>query len=69
MNKKEVTFRDPLVEQVIDQFVERSDVGFAKYKVTLDEERTKGIKDLGDYFDQLHLTQYNLRLFENHLIS
>lgn len=49
MNKKEVTFRDPLVEQVIDQFVERSDIGFAKYKVTLDEERTKGIKDLGNY--------------------
>ena len=49
MRKKEIKFRDPLVEQVVDQFIIRSDIGFAKYKVTLDEERTTGAKDLGVY--------------------
>jgi len=49
MNKKQLNFRDPLVEQVVDQFIERSDVGFEKYKVTLDEERKTGTKDLGKY--------------------
>ena len=51
MNKKEVIFRDPLVEQVVDQFIDRSDVGFEKYKVTLDEERKTKIKDLGAYLE------------------
>ena len=46
---KAILFRDPLVEQVVDQFIERSDIGFAKYKVTLDEERKTGTKDLGKY--------------------
>tara|TARA_R110002072_G_scaffold17261_5_gene65867 strand:+ start:794 stop:1054 length:261 start_codon:yes stop_codon:yes gene_type:complete len=46
---KAILFRDPLVEQVVDQFIERSDIGFAKYKVTLDEERKTGTKDLGIY--------------------
>ena len=51
MNKKEIKFRDPLVEQVVDQFIERSDVGFKKYGVTLDEERVTGIKNLTDYLE------------------
>ena len=51
MNKKEVIFRDPLVEQVVDQFIDRSDVGFEKYKVTLDEARKTKIKDLGAYLE------------------
>ena len=46
---KAILFRDPLVEQVVDELVERSDIGFAKYKVTLEEERTTGAKDLGIY--------------------
>ena len=36
--KKEYTFRDPVIKSVVDKFVERSDVGFAKYGVTLDED-------------------------------
>jgi hypothetical protein len=36
MNKKEITFRDPIIEKVVDQLVSRSDVGFKKYGVTLD---------------------------------
>ena len=51
MNKKEIKFRDPLVEQVVDQFIKRSDVGFKKYGVTLDDERVKGIKNLTDYLE------------------
>ena len=49
MNKKEIKFRDPLVEQVVDQFIKRSDVGFKKYGTTLDDERTMGMKGLVKY--------------------
>jgi hypothetical protein len=38
MNKKEIKFRDPVVERVVDKFVDRSDVGFKKYKITLDKD-------------------------------
>jgi hypothetical protein len=38
MNKKEITFRDPIIEKVVDQLVSRSDVGFQKYGVTLDRD-------------------------------
>ena len=51
MNKKEIKFRDPLVEQVVDQFIQRSDVGFKKYGITLDEERVTGIKNLTNYLE------------------
>jgi hypothetical protein len=36
MKTKEITFRDPIIEKVVDQLVSRSDVGFKKYGVTLD---------------------------------
>jgi len=49
MGKKQLYFRDPLVEQVVDELIERSDIGFAKYKVTLDEERVNGTKNLSSY--------------------
>lgn len=38
MNSKEIKFRDPVVEKVVDKFVSRSDVGFKKYGVTLDQD-------------------------------
>jgi hypothetical protein len=38
MNKQEIEFRDPVVERVVDKFVSRSDVGFAKYGVTLRDD-------------------------------
>jgi hypothetical protein len=38
MNKKEIKFRDPVVERVVDKFVSRSDIGFAKYGITLDDD-------------------------------
>ena len=48
-NSKAILFRDPVVERVVDKFVQRSNVGYDKYKVTLDDERRKGIKDLCYY--------------------
>ncbi len=36
--KKEIEFRDPVVRRVVDKFVSRSDVGFAKYGVTLEQD-------------------------------
>ena len=38
MKTKEVTFRDPIIESVVDQLVSRSDVGYEKYGVTLNED-------------------------------
>jgi len=36
--KKEYAFRDPVIKTVVDKFVERSDVGFEKYGVTLNDD-------------------------------
>ena len=38
MSKKEFDFRDPIIQKVVEKFISRSDVGFNKYKVTLDED-------------------------------
>ena len=46
-------FRDPIVKQVVDQFVSRSDVGYNKYGQTLDSERRQGVKDLGAYLQDV----------------
>lgn len=53
MKEKTINFRDPVVEKVVDKFVQRSDVGYVKYGVTLDQERKKGIKDLADYLNDI----------------
>jgi hypothetical protein len=34
MTKQEIEFRDPVVQSVVNKFVDRSDVGFAKYGKT-----------------------------------
>tara|TARA_R100000152_G_C6584849_1_gene47408 strand:+ start:29 stop:373 length:345 start_codon:yes stop_codon:yes gene_type:complete len=52
-NSKEVVFRDPVVERVVDRFIERSDVGYAKYGTTLHEERTTKMKDLLKYLNDV----------------
>ena len=46
-------FRDPVVERVVDQFVERSNTGYKKYGQTLDSERPTGVKNLGDYLQDV----------------
>ena len=38
--KKEIEFRDPVVKRVVDKFVSRSDVGFKKYGVTLEDDKS-----------------------------
>ena len=53
MIKKEIKFRDPVVERVVDKFVSRSDVGFEKYGQTLDNERKTGVKDLAHYLNDV----------------
>ena len=53
MSKKEIEFRDPIVERVVEKFVSRSDVGFAKYGTTLHEERTTKMKGLFKYLNDV----------------
>ena len=38
MKQKIINFRDQVVERVVDKFVGRSDVGFEKYGVTLEDD-------------------------------
>jgi len=40
MKKKEIELRDPVVEKVIDKFIQRSDVGFKKYKITMQNDNS-----------------------------
>lgn len=40
MRKQEIEFRDPVVQSVVNKFVDRSDVGFAKYKMTMRDDRS-----------------------------
>ena len=47
------SFRDPVVENVVDKFVKRSDVGYNKYGRTLDTERRGKHKDLAGYLNDI----------------
>ena len=40
MKKQEIEFRDPVVQQVVNKFVSRSDVGFAKYGKTMIDDKS-----------------------------
>ena len=40
MKKTSYVFRDPVVERVVNKFVSRSDVGYEKYGVTLNEDKS-----------------------------
>ena len=53
MKSKTIKFRDPVVENVVDKFVSRSDVGFNKYGRTLDNERRGKHKDLAGYLNDI----------------
>ena len=53
MTVREIKFRDPVVERVVDKFVGRSDVGYKKYKSTLHDERTQKRKDLLGYLNDI----------------
>ena len=53
MARKSYGFRDPVVKNVVDKFVERSDVGYAKYGSTLDDERRLKMKGLAKYLNDV----------------
>mgnify|MGYP001601039534 CR=1 FL=1 len=46
-------FRDPVVKNVVDKFVERSNVGYKKYGSTLDDERRLKMKGLTKYLNDI----------------
>ena len=52
-SRKEYGFRDPVVRNVVDKFVSRSDIGYEKYGRTLDDERRGGFKNLVGYLNDI----------------
>ena len=46
-------FRDEVVKNVVDKFVDRSNVGYKKYGQTLNDERTSGVKGLVEYLNDI----------------
>lgn len=40
MKKQLIEFRDPVVQSVVNKFVDRSDIGFAKYGKTLRDDKS-----------------------------
>ena len=53
MNRRKIIFRDPVVERVVDKFVDRSNVGYDKYGTTLNDERTMKMKGLTKYLNDI----------------
>jgi len=53
MTEQTIKFRDPVVKNVVNKFVKRSNVGFKKYGQTLDNERKSGMKDLIGYLNDI----------------
>ena len=52
-SRKEYGFRDPVVRNVVDKFVSRSDIGYEKYGSTLDDERRLKMKGLQKYLNDI----------------
>jgi len=53
MSTRRMQFRDPIVENVCDKFLRRSDVGYEKYGRTLHDERVGKHKDLLGYLNDI----------------
>ena len=53
MCRESYGFRDPVVKNVVDKFVKRSDIGFKKYGSTLDDERRLKMKNLQGYLNDV----------------
>ena len=51
--KREYNFRDPVVKNVVDKFVSRSNVGYDKYGNSLDDERRLKMKGLQKYLNDI----------------
>ena len=52
-SRKEYGFRDPVVRNVVDKFVSRSNIGYSKYGSTLDDERRLKMKGLNKYLNDI----------------
>ena len=46
-------FRDPVVERVVDKFKQRSDVGYEKYGITLEDDPSKVVDWLNNLQEEL----------------
>ena len=53
MKQKTIDFRDPVVERVVNKFVGRSDVGYKKYGVTLEEDPSEMLEWLNHLQEEL----------------
>ena len=53
MKQKVINFRDPVVERVVEKFVGRSDVGFEKYGVTLEDDPSEMLEWLNHLQEEL----------------
>ena len=53
VDRESYGFRDPVVKNVVDKFVKRSDIGFKKYGSTLDDERRLKMKNLQGYLNDI----------------
>ena len=53
MCRQSYGFRDPVVRNVVDKFVSRSDVGYSKYGTSLDDERRFKMKGLQKYLNDV----------------
>tara|TARA_R110000772_G_scaffold186338_1_gene297548 strand:- start:379 stop:591 length:213 start_codon:yes stop_codon:yes gene_type:complete len=51
--KTKINFRDPVVGRVVNKFVLRSDVGFKKYGVTLQDDPSKMFEWLNHLQEEL----------------
>jgi hypothetical protein len=63
--KQEIEFRDPVVQSVVNKFVDRSDVGFKKYGKTLRDDKSDVFVWLNHLMEELmDATLYLQRLKE-----
>lgn len=53
MKQKIINFRDPVVERVVEKFVDRSDVGYKKYGVTLEDDPSEMLEWLNHLQEEL----------------
>lgn len=53
MTEKTIKFRDPVVERVVEKFASRSDIGYKKYGVTLQDDPSKMFEWLNHLQEEL----------------
>ena len=51
--KQEIEFRDPVVKRVVNKFVSRSDVGYSKYGITLEDDPSRMFEWLNHLQEEL----------------